>query len=88
MIVYLENKLRFVVSYRYVLRPNVTSSVAPYKVKKQFTKENMYYIRDFISMCNATMIGFVQDQSIEGTFENHPITCFWAEKDPKQIYEK
>ena len=38
---------------------------------------------NFDSICNSTMVGFVQDLSTTGTMENHKITCFFAEVDSK-----
>lgn len=34
------------------------------------------------------MVGFVQDRSLKGTMEDHPITCFFAEKDKTRLYEE
>jgi hypothetical protein len=38
-------------------------------------------------MCDETMIGFVQNQGKVGTFENHEVICFFAEKDKSRLYE-
>ena len=40
------------------------------------------------SDCDHTMIGFVHDKNVTGTFDNHPITCFYGSKDEKYLYEK
>ena len=34
------------------------------------------------------MVGWVRNTAKNGTMEEHPVTCFYAEKDPRQIYEK
>lgn len=33
------------------------------------------------------MIGFVHNMTDTGTMDAHKITCFYAEKDAKQLYE-
>jgi hypothetical protein len=33
------------------------------------------------------MVGFVQNISTSGTFEQHPVTCFFGHKDFSQLYE-
>jgi len=33
------------------------------------------------------MIGFVQNTNITGSLTQHPITCFYAEKDKRDLYE-
>ena len=81
----LENQLRFLANYKYMIKQNVTrdplhsftklSSVV--KDTEDETKNN------FDSICNSTMVGFVQDLASVGTMENHKITCFYAEVDPK-----
>ena len=43
---------------------------------------------NFDSICNSTMVGFVQDLSTQGTMANHKITCFFAEIDPKHQYQE
>ena len=41
----------------------------------------------FDSNCDETMVGFVSDTSVESSLESHKITCFYAEKDQKHLYE-
>lgn len=33
------------------------------------------------------MVGFVQNTTQHGTLTHHPITCFYAHKDFKNLYE-
>lgn len=33
------------------------------------------------------MVGFVQNMSKPGTLQKHPVTCFYAHKDFRQLYE-
>lgn len=41
----------------------------------------------FNSICNETMVGFVQNLNAQGSLTEHPVTCFFAEKDKSNLYE-
>ena len=78
--VHLENGLRFVANYKYEVKTNITKD--PLHDFKHLTK----VIKDtedqakfnFDSLCDQTMIGFVQDLNKIGQMEKHHITCFFG----------
>ena len=75
----LDNNLRFVSNFKYELKPNVTLDINDKRLYKD--KHN------FKSICNQTMIGFVQNLNVTGSMAEHEMTCFYAEKDQTQLYE-
>ena len=88
----LENNLRFTANFRYEIRHNITTN--PYKdfkkvdtLLKKLDKQGIAPKYSFNSNCNETMIGFVHNISDTGTMDAHKITCFYAEKDQKTLYE-
>ena len=88
LIAYLKNGLRFVATFRYELRQNLTDIVDPKKpyvhgMKFDDLKDPNYTV----SICNQTMSGWVSDTTKKGSLAEHPITCIWAEKDKRKIYE-
>lgn len=42
----------------------------------------------FNSICNQTMVGFVQDRGHQSTYQKHRIQCMYANKDWNNMYEK
>ena len=40
-----------------------------------------------LSECDHTMVGFVTDKSVKSSLAQHHVTCFYAEKDQKNLYE-
>lgn len=92
MMVELENNLRFVSNFRYDLRANETDGkdVLKFPFKKLAkmitdTSDDATKAR-FDSVCNSTMVGFVQDKSYAGSLAEHPITCFYASRDESSSY--
>ena len=43
--------------------------------------------QNFDSICDSTMVGFVQQTSKPQTMAETEITCFFAEKDKTRLYE-
>lgn len=90
LMVELSNNLRFIANFRYEIKKNVTAN----PMKTDF-KKLLKLIQDdveaskvqFDSLCNQTMVGFVQNTTTFGTLENHPVTCFYGHKDYRQLYE-
>ena len=64
----------------YTLKPNMKPIP-----KDKDGKKNKANIK---SDCDHTMIGFVQDTNIVSSMTQHHLTCFYAKKDPKNLYEK
>lgn len=91
LVVTLENGMRFSANFKYTLRGNITKNVEPHMIEgklKDKVHPEMTALNFYKSVCNQTMIGFIQDTSKpHGSLEEHPIQCFWAEKDKRQIYE-
>lgn len=86
MAVTLSNNMRFVANFRYELRDAITGSTDPVKygskrLAKMVTDAGDDKTRaQFNSACNQTMVGFVQDLNATGTFDKHPVTCFYAKR--------
>lgn len=88
----LENDLRFTANFRYEIRRNITKNV--YRNFKKidtmlrklddFGNPTKY---QFDSICNETMIGFVHNLTDVGSMKEHKVTCFFAQKDKKNLYE-
>jgi len=89
--VHLDNDLRFTANFRYEVKPEVTKD--PLNFNSQILEELVPDIEEaaksyFNSKCDETMIGFVANKAKPaGTLAEHPITCFFAEKDKTQLYE-
>lgn len=81
LIVYLENGLRFVASFRYELRKEKVNGVPPYRDGMKY--ENLHQPDDSCSVCNQTMVGWVQNTLQKGSMEHHPVTCFFAQRDKR-----
>lgn len=60
LIVELENDLRFIGTFRYQLKRNVTKDAQ--KLGKAFSDVDDFMKAQFNSICNQTMVGFVQDR--------------------------
>lgn len=86
LMIQLENNLRFVANFRYELKANITAE--PSKVANmQTVYPNIQEKYNYKSVCNQTMIGFMQNLNTSGTMYEHQLTCFYAEKDKTQLYE-
>jgi hypothetical protein len=75
----------------YTIKPNVTSDPLHFPMKK--FEKLIPNIEEgakaqFDSVCDRTMVGFVQNRNLTGTMEEHPVTCFFAEKDKTRLYEE
>lgn len=87
--VQLENNLRFLANFKYEIKKNVTTD--PVHAQVDFQKlipdieSSAKY--QFNSICNETMVGFVQNLNKSGSLTEHPVTCFFAEKDKTTLYE-
>ena len=86
----LDNNLRFVANFMYTLKSNVTTDPLHYPIKK--LEKLIPDIEEsskaqFDSICDRTMVGFLQNRNHTGTMEEHPVTCFYAEKDKSRLYE-
>jgi len=84
MMVSLDNNLRFLANYKYKIKSNVTSDPLHSfkKLSQVVTDIEDDAKNNFNSICNTTMVGFVQDTSSKGSMKDHQITCFYAEVDP------
>jgi hypothetical protein len=74
----------------YTLKPNVTTDPLHYpieKLEKLIPDIEEGSKAQFDSICDRTMVGFMQNRNHTGTMEEHPITCFYAEKDKSMLYE-
>ena len=83
----LENDLRFVANFKYSLKTNVTTDPQHFSMKKLaklIPDTDAASKAQFDSICNATMVGFMFDKKMKGTLTEHPVTCFYASKDPNQ----
>lgn len=86
LIIELENDLRFIGTFRYQVKKNVTSEYK--KLAKAFTDVDDFMKVQFNSVCNQTMAGFVQDRKHKSTFKEHRIQCMYAHKDWNNLYDK
>lgn len=82
--------MRFLANYKYSIKRNVTSDpLHAYKKLAAVVKDTEEDAKNnFNSICNTTMVGFVQDMSVNGSMTHHNITCFFAEVDPKFVIEE
>ena len=90
MVVELDNKLKFIANFKYEIKKNVTTKPMEMSVAtldKLIPDTEDAAKRQFDSICDETMIGFVQDQGKVGSITNHEVICFFAEKDKKHLYE-
>lgn len=90
LLVELENDLRFIANFRYDIKKNVTTDPlkADFKKMAKLVQEVDDQAKgQFDSVCNKTMVGFVQNKSKPGTLQKHPVTCFYGHKDFGQLYE-
>ena len=80
MMVLLENNLRFVANFKYEIKTNITNNpMHDYKKLTQVVKDTEDGAKfNFDSICDQTMVGFVQDLSKTGHMEKHHITCFYG----------
>jgi hypothetical protein len=78
--VHLENGLRFVANFKYEVRTNITKDPRhDFKHLKSIVKDTEDSAKfNFDSLCDQTMIGFVQDMSKTGEMDKHHITCFYG----------
>ena len=61
LIVELENDLRFIGTFRYQIKKNVTREAK--KLAKAFSDVDDFMKAQFNSVCNQTMAGFVQNRT-------------------------
>ena len=80
MMVTLDNNLRFLANYKYSIKGNVTTDpLHSYNRLTKIVKDTEEDAKNnFNSICNSTMVGFVQDMTSTGTMTNHNIACFFA----------
>jgi hypothetical protein len=86
MMVELDNDMRFLANFRYEIKANATRGRA---LRELTSRELSTLIPNteasskahFSSVCDATMVGFVQNTKDESSMENMPVTCFFAEKE-------
>jgi len=86
LIVELDNDLRFIGTFRYQVKKNVTRDYK--KLSKVFTDVDDFMKAQFNSVCNQTMAGFVQNKTHQSTFKKHRIQCMYATKDWSSMYEQ
>jgi hypothetical protein len=86
LIVELDNDLRFIGTFRYQLKTNVTKDAK--KLSKALTEVDDFMKAQFNSVCNQTMAGFVQNKSHASTYQKHRVQCMYATKDWNELYEK
>ena len=86
LIVELENDLRFIGTFRYQIKKNVTNNAT--KLAAAFTDVDDFMKAQFNSVCNQTMVGFVQNTTHQSTYKKHRIQCLYAHKDWDNIYEQ
>ena len=82
--------MRFVANFRYEIKKNVTENpkFGSFKQLLKLIQDDVEASKvQFDSVCNQTMVGFVQNTTRRGTLEQHPITCFYGHKDFRQLYE-
>ena len=54
---------------------------------KKLDDDGISFKYQFDSICDETMIGFVHKVDEITSMENHKVSCFYAAKDKKQLYE-
>ena len=86
LIVELENDLRFIGTFRYQIKKNVTNNGT--KLAKAFSDVDDFMKAQFNSICNQTMAGFVQNKTHNSTLQKHRIQCMYAHKDWDNLYDK
>jgi hypothetical protein len=79
----LNNNIRFLANFMYKLKANVTedplhSHINLATIIKDSDSTSRRY---FNSVCNQTMVGFVQHLNKPGSMEHHTISCFYGIKD-------
>ena len=88
MMVHLDNGLRFVANFKYEVKTNITKDPRhDFKHLSNVVKDTEDQAKfNFDSLCDQTMVGFVQDMSKSGEMETHHITCFYGKvvKDDQQ----
>jgi len=85
LIVELDNDLRFIGTFRYQIKKNVTHDYT--KLSKSLTEVDDFMKSQFNSVCNQTMAGFVQNKSHSSTYQKHRIQCMYATKDWNNLYD-
>ena len=54
---------------------------------KKLDDDGISFKYQFDSICDETMIGFVHKVDEITSMENHKVSCFYAAKDKKKLYE-
>ena len=85
----LENNLRFLTNFRYELKGNLTqgrplSQLSTKELATLIPNTEASSKNHFNSVCDQTMVGFVQNLASESTLDNLEVTCFYAEQDKSQ----
>ena len=78
----LDTGVSFLANFKYELNANITPE--PIKLNHTAFAKLEIYLKDqqkkaFTSICNETMVGFVQNSNHSGSMEKHNIQCFYAE---------
>ena len=78
----LENGQRFLSNYKYALKPYVSSdplAMGAQRIAQQNVQTDDY--DKFYSLCDRTMVGFVQDTNSGSSLSQHHIECFYGVKE-------
>lgn len=81
----LDNNLRFITNFRYevsqaLIKGKKLSIIDGKELSKIIPNAKASDKQHYTSVCDQTMVGFVQNTQHESTLENLEVTCFFAEK--------
>jgi hypothetical protein len=78
--VHLDNGLRFLANFKYQIKTNITKDpLHDFKHLTEVVKDTEDQAKfNFDSICDQTMVGFVQNMKKTGNMENHHVTCFYG----------
>lgn len=78
----LDNGLRFLANFKYVLKPEISEDPLKDGLQEFNTLKTGDYNK-FLSKCDNTMVGFVQTMPKISTekysMKNHKVSCFYGE---------
>lgn len=85
MMVELDNNLRFLTNFRYevkdeLIKGKLVSNFSDKELSKIINNSNAADKDRYTSVCDQTMIGFVQNTEHKSTMDNLEVTCFYGEK--------
>ena len=75
----LDNGQRFITNYRYALKEYVSSEFMDKGARDIKDVQTDDYDK-FYSLCDRTMVGFVQDKQSRSSLADHHVTCFYGIK--------